>query len=769
MEKPHTISESNSYYKIEPCNTFDNNLKQTKQNPNQKNISNTNNLKFSNLKKFENIIINDNSKYRVIPSIIEKKDLFINKNKTLLNIKDLISNKIKTMKVLSKDKCNKKQKNNYSSMLSVKYNDQLKDKCIITNQQIFIKNNYDNCEIVDFRSHKIDDARSKNEMQASDDNINEDRELAEIKNKFLGSPKLRNTTPLIDEEIQLKRLYLKNNYNKNLLNKNERNVDIKMKTSDNFFMNKNKRENFIKILSPDNDKKEEGQKHCKNRKMSKNNRLTEKEVKFINHKNNKSAGSLSQFNIKNFNPESQIYFKSEFFENLENLYPIYLKKDYYIQPSKKLNDTIKKPNIIGNSGSFPNRKNNNSILYKMRNSEVMTYHRNIYSSCDNNNRLSFNYMNPQIIDFFDFERELNNKKYSIDKHKCSRSFRNKDSLSNGENPNSFRSQIKNYNHMQNNNFSKDAVNLKSKLSNKDSNKGLKIKSMNRDLTCFSNIQINNNINERMDKPKNSNENNINNMISDKNINNTIKYNSLSNTFSDPSDNLIKSKNGINKNNQEENYYAMGKDTKIKNQMIKNSKNKEINVNEDYRSLDVNLNFSQISSEEIINNNPKNNALRKCASRNFENENTLIENKYDNKHNNIYNSNKYELSKNTNDFYFEETKSKNNQENEDSYQRNLLNKINLDEINNPLIIKKYEIRNLQEGNMLRLANGKSSYLPFQKTFNIEKIHFNFSNKSSIGSKYFTSNDNLSKNNFVPAKSDGFKNYNSHSKKLIILKK
>jgi hypothetical protein len=744
MEKFQTGSESNAYYKIKPSKSFLNNLISNRSDEYKENGKIKVNLKVLN--------IQNNSKIRIFPGIIEKKDLLLNNNKILFSIKDLISNKIKAFKGLAKSKKDKKINIIRSNQLCENNKGiNIDNKFKITNQQIFIQSVINNnSEMVDFESNIVGEEHQKS-IENFNPNKHENGELAEIKNKFLGSFKLRNTTPLIDEETELKRLHLNNNNNySNLFIKNERSVDFKIKTSDNYFMNKTKNKNLTNLLSPhDNNKQEEDQDNKKNQRCQSNS-LTNRERISVK---NKSAGSLSEFNIKNFNPESQIYFKSEFFEQIDNLYPIYRKKDYFIKPSRKLNGGNNKSTSIENFGFFPNRKNNNSILYKMRNSDVMVNNRNIYSPSNNENRQLFNFMNPQVMDFFEFDSELKNKKLSINKHLCDGSFRNKDSTLKKEKINLLRTQFKSGSGpTQNHNLNGNSINSRSKTS-------INNKNMNGDLTCFSNIKIFNNIHDRVEKLKVSDENKAENT-------NCNKLNSLSNTFSNPNDNLIKSKNIINNNNnnnnnRDENYYAMGNEQVAKDQMQINKIIKKNSENLDFQSLNINLNFSHTSSEDLDNNDGKSKNKRKSASMDLVNKNNL---KFKSG-NDI--PNYYELSKNSYENLNEKTKKKNSEDFEDIYSRNSFYKINFGEINNPLIIKKYEIRNMEKGNMLKLANGKLSYLPFQKYLNVEKIHFNFSNRSSINNinNNLNSTTRISNNNYNLGKSDGLKNF-SNPKKLII---
>lgn len=817
MDKLPTNSESNIGCNLKASNTFSNNFNSSTSNIFKLNSFKSINLKLSTVKNF-NKETKHNSKIKIFPGIIEKKDLLLNKNKTLLNVKELISNKIRTLKGLAEDKKEKKFNNKLSQQLcenKYEINSEAVNVCKITNQQIFIqsnnKNNNDNNEIiVDFNSNiiaeDIDDELEKCKLNYQ--NNNENGDVIEIKNKFLGSSKLRNTTPLIDNESELKRLHLnqnnhKNNNNNNnelLFSKNESQLDFKNKTSDNFFIYKNRSKNFSIISSSQDNKTELKRERAKSNQFinrgnnSNNNRTSLK---------NKSAGSLSEFNIKNFNPESQVYFNSEFFQHVDNLYPIYRKKDYFLEPSKKLNWDSNKTKSIGNFGFFPNRKNNNSILYKMKNSvDALEINRNIYSSGGEANKVSFNFMNPQIMDFFDFEGEINHKRRrSFEKHQCSGSFKNQDENSKKDKLDSFRTQIKygsgltnnNNNNGERMNFNKTSFNLRSEISNNNAKQVFKNKTMNGDLTCFSNIKIYKNINERVEKAKiSSSEDKQDIGSSDRNINemNSNKFNSQSNTFSDPSDHLIKSKNGVlgykEKNlvyNQEENYYGIENQNEAKGKMNlnrnNNNNNRDNSDNMDFQALNINLNFSQISSEEIHNQEAK--SKRKSALMDFENENNLFHNKQNSKNKSGSKAagdldNYYELTRNSND-NFNGYKEKN----ENSYYALSLNKMKLGEINNPLIIKKYEIKNLEKGNMLRLSNGKIAYLPFQKSFNVEKIHFNFSNRSNLKNSNnenynqnincFNATGGMPKNNYNPGKTDGFNNFDNFnkSKRLIILKK
>jgi len=325
-------------------------------------------------------------------------------------------------------------------------------------------------------------------------------------------------------------------------------------------------------------------------------------------------------------------------------------------------------------------------------------------------------MDPQVMDFLEFDSEFKNKKPSINNHLCDGSLRNKDSTLKKEKINLLRTQYKSGSGpIQNNNLNENSTNSKSKTS-------INNKNMNGDLTCFSNLKIFNNIHDRVEKLKVSDENEAENI-------NCNKLNSLSNTFSNPNDNLIKSKNIIsnnnyNNNNRDENYYAMGNEQVAKDQMQINKITKKNSDNLDFQSLNINLNFSHTSSEDLDNNDGKSKNKRKSASMDFVNKNNL---KFKSG-NDI--PNYYELSKNSYENLNEKTKRKNSQDFEDIYSRNSFYKINFGEINNPIIIKKYQIKNMEKGNMLKLANGKLSYLPFQKYLNLKKIHFNFGNPSSI---------------------------------------
>jgi hypothetical protein len=304
--------------------------------------------------------------------------------------------------------------------------------------------------------------------------------------------------------------------------------------------------------------------------------------------------------------------------------------------------------------------------------------------------------------------------------------------------------------------------------------------MNGDLT-FSNLKIYNNISERVEKGKESSENIANSCTSDRNLNgmNLNRYNNPSETFSDPNDIPIKSKNGMinyQDNNAVNGSYNYQEEDNFKsenqienaaiNHMSLNNKNNKLNSdNMDFQALNIKLNFSKISYEEIHKKEGEGKrSKRKSSSMDFENENNLIQNNQHNSKNKsgiVENLNKYnEISRNSNDFiYGSVSKGKNTQqEYEDSDYAKSIIKMRRGEINNPLIIKKYEIKNLEKGNLLKMPKGKIAYMPFQKSFNIEKIHFNFSDKSSHLSNtdnvnYFNSTGRISKNNFNLRKTHG----------------
>ncbi len=446
----------------------------------------------------------------------------------IIDIKDLICKKIQNLKNLEKEE---KIKRNKTKKLfgKVEIKDLNTDNFRITSQQLFIKAN--NSSDLNDKENSTNDQNEECNNSIINRNNNEETDCInndEILNKFLGSSRLRHTTPIIDNENEL-RLHLKmgtNNLNDNNKNFKASNLGFKNKTSDHFFMNKQKnrklnirmdRDSESNALNNnDNNKDNNINDYYSNFSSSKVNffrrdRSFSNNLFFNDSKtgfnkleriNLKSNNLLSDFDIKNFNPESQIYFNKQFFGQIYNLYPINLKKDYFIEPSKKLKSVS-----LGKYkySIFPNRKNNNSIFNKMKKSDLVEINKKILSNTKyENNKIknnNFNFMNTEVIDFYDFEGELNNKKVkNTEKYFCCLS--KIDPNFKKEKLNYFKNIIReiseqrhNYISEKNDRYKEGKIGLNTRnsfnLKDKEFEEKfrLRMQNMNRDLKCIDNIEI----------------------------------------------------------------------------------------------------------------------------------------------------------------------------------------------------------------------------------------------------------------------------------------
>jgi len=764
---------SKTFYNVKPSASFFNNFQSdnlpVKTNERIKKKKNSN-KKYTKNHFNKEKFLSDNQDIKIIPGIIEKTDLLLNNNKSLIDIKKIISNKVRMMKENVNFKTDKEFNPKLLQELLVENKRKIMSKNNeITQQQFYIQQiKNKNCEEIERDSSSNKNEGTQNEAENNYENVNLNNnenlnvisEKIVIEKKFLESPKLRNTTPLIDDENELKKIFSKSHRDLKLLNKKPFG-DQKYKTSDNFFLKKNTKINNKLFEASDNFtnlneiiKIKQNNNICKERSLSIN-----KYRRYLNLSVNNSNQVSLDFKVKNFNPESQIKFNNDFFRQIHNLYPLNRKKDYFIVPSKKLKADKFKVKTIGNFGIFPNRENKNSIFHKMRNSENMGINRknlSLNQKENNSNKLSFNFMDTEIVDFYDFESEMINKKANFRKHSCCIEKYSDVNYNNDQNEkiNPIRTKSKsiseNLSHSISDNLNYNPKsNLKNKIQNeyyKQSDKGSnRSKVMNSDLTCISNgIKYKYHVDEKVNNKENSNEN-------DK----EFETNVLSNTFSDPNEKFIKSKNI--KNNQNI-YITNGEEYKSndKNLILSNRKN---NVEENkekvkFQSLNMNFNItnnSYYNSNEIKSKNSKKDLSSIRNKKYQDSHNDFAELNYDinsqsidiNNENFMFEKNCYQkINQNSTNNFNDNVTSRNSNNNfnksktrhldaeiyENNYFGRTFNNIRINEINNPLVIKKYEIKNLEKGkNILKLSNGKLSYLPFQKSLCVEKLHFNFSKK------------------------------------------